>query len=700
MKPCSSQPVSHNRSPAMAGAIWQPLRWPIGANSGWLLLRTRLWCQGKRGQTTLAWQAEDGTVTRCRLAVARSGRICELVKIPAGSQQLMWQPSSLGAACHMAPLQLRWVGSVERLWRTLRRTLPFFWNTPRQRRLHHRLTAAALFRSPAQAYRSAGELRDSRPLDDYTAWLQQHDPLSRADRGRIQRTWQRWTQPPSFCLHLLGSSGATDNTLHDIQRSLQSIQAQCYPMAAITVVTSMTTDTAWPFALSAHAPSGPDIWHWVIPAGSTLHPSALFRLAVHAQRDPALRWIYGDHDRLDEAGERFAPHFKPDWSPTLLQGQNYIGWCGVWRDQPMTMPIPDSAAALYQHWLQLGERLAATQIAHLPSLLMQVPQRQEIDAGTTVAVMHQAARQQQIKMTVTRHGTCRLHWPLPAVLPAVSIIVPTRNGLAHLQPCITSLFALTRYATFEVLIVDNQSDDPATLDYLRQISLDHPVRVLTYDHPFNYAAINNMAVEAAQGELVCLLNNDTEIISEGWLGEMVSHLLRPSVGVVGAKLYYSDGTIQHAGDAVGPGGCADHLHHRLPGDAAGYEGRLHCAQELSAVTGACLLTHKALYQQLGGLNAQDLPVAFNDVDYCLRVREAGQQVIWTPFAELYHHESVSRGQDETPERQARAARELAYMRQRWQQTLLHDPFYNPNLSYDRPDFSLNKAPRVARPWEH
>ncbi len=224
------------------------------------------------------------------------------------------------------------------------------------------------------------------------------------------------------------------------------------------------------------------------------------------------------------------------------------------------------------------------------------------------------------------------------------------------------------------------------------------MRVISYDHPFNYSAINNSAVIQASGELICLLNNDTEVMNPNWLDEMVSHLLRPGVGVVGAKLYYGDGRIQHGGDAVGPGGCADHLHGGLAADDPGYQRRAACAQELSAVTAACLLTHRQLFLALGGLDEINLPVAFNDVDYCLRVGEAGWRIVWTPFAELYHHESVSRGKDVSPSQLARAKRELRYMKKRWAQRLEHDPAYNPNLSYDRPDFSLSHAPNVVLPW--
>jgi len=215
--------------------------------------------------------------------------------------------------------------------------------------------------------------------------------------------------------------------------------------------------------------------------------------------------------------------------------------------------------------------------------------------------------------------------------------------------------------------------------------------VLRYDREFNYSAINNLAVREARGEVVLLLNNDTEVITPDWLEEMLGHLHQEGVGAVGAKLLFPYGRVQHAGDAVGPGGCADHLHADIARDDPGYCHRAVVAQEVSAVTGACLMTWRSLYQKLGGLDEKKLPVAFNDVDYCLRVQEAGLRVIFTPHAQLYHRESASRGQ-RSPDREA------SVMRRRWKARMRHDPYYNPNLSYRRPDFSLSDLPRVKRPW--
>ena len=281
--------------------------------------------------------------------------------------------------------------------------------------------------------------------------------------------------------------------------------------------------------------------------------------------------------------------------------------------------------------------------------------------------------------------------PVPEPAPLVSIIVPTRDRVELLRRCVESVQGRSSYARREILVVDNRSAEPETRRYLESCGL----RVLRYDAEFNFAAINNFAARQASGEVLVLLNNDTEVISPDWLEEMLGHLLQSGVGAVGAKLYYPDGTVQHAGDAIGIGGGAHHLHNGLAHGAPGYCYRAVVAQEVSAVTAACLMTRKDLYLSLGGLDEKRFPVSFNDVDYCLRLQDAGCRVIFTPHAELIHHESASRGDGAASPAEKAAARAL---RRRWRRRLEADPYYNPNLSNERADFSLADPPRIERPW--
>jgi GT2 family glycosyltransferase len=274
----------------------------------------------------------------------------------------------------------------------------------------------------------------------------------------------------------------------------------------------------------------------------------------------------------------------------------------------------------------------------------------------------------------------------------VSIIIPTKDGRL-LQRCIDSVLTFTTYPNFEVVVVDNGSRQLPTLDYLRQ--RQGQVTVIRDERPFNFSALNNAAVERISGSIICLLNDDTEVISGGWLEEMVSQLLMPGVGAVGAKLYYPDGRIQHAGVILGIGGVAGHSHRCSDRLSPGYFGHLLLAQNVSAVTAACMVVRHKAWIDVSGFDEQNLAVAFNDVDFGLRLRRAGWRTVWTPEAELYHHESVSRGPDTVGERLHDSPREVEYMERHWSSLLRSDPAYNPNLSLVTEDFSLAWPPRVS-----
>ena len=275
--------------------------------------------------------------------------------------------------------------------------------------------------------------------------------------------------------------------------------------------------------------------------------------------------------------------------------------------------------------------------------------------------------------------------------PPVSLILPTRDRIDLLRVAVQSILEKTDYPDYEIIIVDNNSAEPETFAYFDEIGSHENVRILPYPGAFNYSAINNEAVRHAEGEIIGLINNDVEVINGDWLTEMVSWAQQERVGCVGAKLYYPDDTIQHAGVILGIGGVAGHSHKHFGKQDAGYFARLKLLQNLSAVTGACLLVRKSVFQAIGGLDEQNLKVAFNDVDLCLKVREAGYDNVWTPFAELYHYESPSRGLEDTPEKQERFGKEAQYMMDRWGNSLHSDPFYSPNLTLACESFAISRT---------
>ncbi|HHQ4887586.1 TPA: glycosyltransferase family 2 protein, partial [Aeromonas veronii] len=249
----------------------------------------------------------------------------------------------------------------------------------------------------------------------------------------------------------------------------------------------------------------------------------------------------------------------------------------------------------------------------------------------------------------------RVCWPIPNPAPLVSLIIPTRDHLELLERCVKTILECTSYRFFEIIIVNNQSSCLKTISYLERIKKVEQVRVINYDHPFNFSAINNFAVSHARGSIIGLINNDIEVLSADWLEEMVRQVCRPDIGCVGAKLYYPDMRIQHAGVVLGIGGVAGHSHKFFRQHHHGYHSRLSLVQNYSAVTAATLLVRKSVYDEVGGMETS-LSVAFNDVDFCLKVLDAGYRNLWTPFAELIHHESVSRGYEDNPEKQARFRR--------------------------------------------
>jgi GT2 family glycosyltransferase len=347
-------------------------------------------------------------------------------------------------------------------------------------------------------------------------------------------------------------------------------------------------------------------------------------------------------------------------------------------------PISDQIMHLAWPLLQSASTVSAkTDLLLLADLRQQLVLEQE---GLSCIVKPQGADGFRLRYPLT--GAVSSTPVANAASPQVSIIIPTRDQLALTRACVESVLTQTRYRNFEILLVDNQSSDPDTLRWFSSIDAHPQVRLLRFDAAFNYSAINNFAVAQSQAPFVCLLNNDTAVISPDWLDEMLQHAQRPQIGCVGAKLLFDDNTVQHGGVVLGLWGLAGHSHKHALADSAGYQQRLTLVQNYSAVTAACLLVRRALFLQVGGLNEQALPVAFNDVDLCLKIQAAGYRNLWTPYAAHYHFESKSRGREDTPAKKARERAEINYMRQTWPVQIADDACYSPHLTRRREDYSI------------
>ncbi len=447
-----------------------------------------------------------------------------------------------------------------------------------------------------------------------------------------------------------------------------------------------------------------------------LTPDALHR-TVAALQERRYGLVYSDEDRIeeDEFGHclHHTPHFKPDFDPDLLLAMNYICHLVVVErslfDELGGLRRDFDGAQDHDLLLRLAARLKPDRILHIPRVLYhwrvtpgsvsRTPQSEEFLRRTIVAAVDAHLRERGQDAVVEPHsdpvGQARLfanrvRWRLPATAPKVSIIVPTRDRLDLLEPCVESILqAAPAYpGELELMVVDNDSTESGTLAYFERIGANPAVRLMRHGGAFNWSAINNAAAREATGEILIFLNNDTLVLTRDWCTELVAHALRPEVGAVGARLLYKDGTIQHAGVLIGVEGVAGHeAIGEAPADG-GYFGRSHLLRSAAAVTGACLATRRSLFMEMGGgFDELQLKVAFNDVDFCMRIREAGYRIVYTPFAVLYHFESKSRGRELTQTQQARHRSEALAFRARWGERVAADPYYNPHFE------------RFARPFE-
>ncbi|MHB1058739.1 MAG: glycosyltransferase family 2 protein [Rhodanobacter sp.] len=653
-----------------------------------------------------------------------------VVLFPFDVRQLRFDPASVPCRFRVGRLGLARLSRAGAAWRMLHAVM-------RHRRAHGSGHFGLLYgawrklRGPDgrhvfatwlhELYVACGDVKAS----TYERWLKLYDPSIVPSK----------TSPGLLVSILLPTFNTPERWL---RRCLDSVLAQSYPHWELCVSDDASTEPRIREVLLEYAGRDPRIritWresNGHISAASNsalamargdcvalldhddeLHPAALATIVEAWRHHPQWQIVYTDEDKIDAEGQRYDPYFKPDWNPDLLLGQNCVSHLGVYA-RALVNAVGGFREGLEgsQDWdltLRCSERLAPEQIGHVPVVLY----HWRAIAGSTAqgvgekSYAHEAGRSalrgHLERMGVTAEvleiegmlGAFRVRYPLPAPSPQVSIIVPTRDRLDLLRRCVESILERTTYPHYEILIVDNQSIEPESLAYFAGFN-DHPkVRVRKHDQPFNYSSINNDAVSDCRGELICLLNNDVEVITPDWLEELASQALRPHVGAVGAMLYYPDDTIQHAGVVIGVHGVAAHPYSGMPRGFPGQMARARLVQGMSAVTAACLMVRREVYLEAGGLDT-DLQVAFNDIDFCLRLKQLGYTNIWTPFAELYHHESASRGHEDTTEKWKRFMGEVAFMKRRWSNQLEWDAAYNPNLTLSGEPFALAFPPREWR----
>ena len=569
---------------------------------------------------------------------------------------------------------------------------------------------------------------------DYAEWVREHDTPTATELSSMREASREFSVVPTISVIM-----PVFNTAPQIlEEAIQSVRDQAYERWELCVADDLSTVPEVRRILERHATADPRIkvrfrtsrggisatsntalematgeFVALLDHDDILPPHALYWVAEAIDRHPDAAILYSDEDKIDGDGRRFHPYFKCDFNHELLLCQNMVSHLGVYR-RDLIMELGGFRSEFdgsqdHDLALRVVAKAGRDRIVHIPRVLYHWravagstavsvdEKRYSVDAARRAITAHlvQIGRGGTVEPSPDAPGFHRVRHPLPADRPLVSIVICTRDHGKLVRTAVDSITTLSTYDKYDITIVDNGSRDEATLATLADLGRRSRVTVVRDDSPFNYSKLNNDAVARTRGDVVCLLNDDIEVLSPAWLEEMVSLALVPDVAAVGARLWYPDGTLQHGGVIIGIGGVANHAHPRLPKGHAGYVGRAVLQQELSAVTGACLVVRRSVFDEVGGLDER-LAVAFNDVDFCLRLRAAGYRNVWTPYAELVHHESASRGAEDNPVKLARFHGEVRFMQDRWGNVLDHDPYYSPHLSTRAADFTLESPPRKAR----
>ena len=528
-----------------------------------------------------------------------------------------------------------------------------------------------------------------------------------------------------------------NSPLHFLAQAIESVQAQVYPHWELCIADDASTNPEVQAFLKEAAQKDTRIsivfrsqnghisessnsaleiakgeWVALLDHDDLLHPMALYELVNTLQSHPEAQIVFSDEDKIDETGERFGPYFKTDYNPELMWAQNMISHLGCYKKSTLDaiggFRKGFEGSQDYDLALRVIQRSKPYQIVHIPRVLYHwraiigstalAPNEKPYAETASRKALFEHLASLQIPASVEPAPDLsymnRVRPLLQKPDPLISLLIPTKDGIDLLKQCIQSVQQKSSYKFYEILVVNNNSLLAESHIYFDQLKREG-IRVLDYPHPFNFSAINNFAAAEARGEYLCLMNNDIEVQSSGWMEEMLSFAQLDHAGAVGARLWYPGNQgLQHCGVVVGLGGVAGHAHVGLKKNEKGYFGRPVLHHRCSAVTAACLMIKKSTYFAVGGMDEQ-IAVAFNDVDFCLRLGDAGYHCVYTPSAELIHHESATRGDDLSDENRNRFMGEEAFMKARWGERLNRDPFFSPNLSFSHTDFRMAPLSRVA-----
>jgi GT2 family glycosyltransferase len=569
--------------------------------------------------------------------------------------------------------------------------------------------------------------------DGYAQWLEKYDTPSAAELDRFKKRAKELKGAPLVSV-LLPISGARDN----MQRTLDSVAAQTYFRWQLCIATDgsaapekveLAERASWgdkrikiglseghdPNALADALNLATGQISVFLREGDVLAPHALSMAVERFSTQPEVDLLYSDEDEIDGQGKFHAPRFKAGWNHELLLHFNCVGNLLAARTTTLRgiggirdLPATDREWDLL---LRVALRIPRARIAHLPHVLYHQDQGRaeaaaldgNYEAAKKAVLKHLAEARTGATLKDTEEGGWRIVWPLPDPPPLVSIIIPTRNRADLLRVAMDSLFAKTTQPPFEIVIIDHASDEESSLAYFKRLSADHEnVRILRVEGAFNWSRLNNLGAREARGDILLFLNNDVEITDADWLRELASNALRKDIGAVGACLLYPNGTIQHAGIVLGMTGLAGHVFRTAPPHVETLGGRPDLPREVTAVTGACLAVRRSVFEETSGFDEEHLPIGYNDVDFCLKLRAKGLRNLYTSFARLVHHESVSRGPMERhSDRKSGASAEARVVLARWPLEFQSDAHFSPNLSLDHEIPELgNPPPRLLAEGGH
>jgi O-antigen biosynthesis protein len=577
--------------------------------------------------------------------------------------------------------------------------------------------AVMLFRYGYDMY-----FRQGFKVDHYLDWIYQHEPMP-AELENQRTVAAGFQHQPLISI----ITPVYRPPVQVLAYMLESVGKQSYPNWEHCIVNADPGDKATAQKLAQHARKDPRVkvktleknmgiaensneaikmaqgeWIAFLDHDDQIAPFALYEVVKLINQTPDADAIFSDEDKISSADQRrFSPFFKPDFNLDYLRSLNYmthffvlrkslgdsIGWLNREYDGSQDYDLALKVSEKTKHIFRIPQILYHWKVTEGSTAVSSENKLYAVDAGELALKAHLGRSEPAGKVTpdifpyIVRYeikGT-----------PKISMVIPNRDNAATLKRLMDSIFNKSTYSNFEILIVENHSQEKETFDYYAEITHKPEVRILQWEKEFNFSLVNNFAVEKALGEVILLLNNDLEVISEDWLERMLEHALRSEIGAVGAKLFYPNNTIQHAGVIVGMFGVAGHSQKLFPGDSAGYYNRLVTVQDYSAVTAACMMLRREVYHEVGGLDPA-FKIEFGDVDFCLRILRQGYRNLWTPFAQLYHHESLTRGGYDTDEKRELNLKEVALFKEHWSAFLAHcDPSYNPNLTHTREDFHFH-----------